>query len=396
MAKQGNSKLTIRLPQEGKLVSYSLSAKSLPLPQQPIAFSRLAYAAPHIVIKPLAYRTATADRPLIDWDATLGGRQKLWDKGFAVAEAMDTSQRGMGLDWQGARELISRSLSLAKTRSSLDRIACGAGTDQLVSARSHNLKEITNAYREQIEFIEKLGGSCILMASRALAATARHKEDYLSVYSELLSQMSNPCILHWLGDMFDPQLKAYWGSDDLYQAAETVIEIITSHQTKVKGIKISLLDESLEISIRNRLPAGVHLFTGDDLNYPTLIKGDKDGYSDALLGVFTAIAAPACLALQYLAADDEKSYDQVLNPTLPLAHEIFTSPTRFYKAGIGFIAWLNNHQQHFIMPAGLQAMRTIDHYGRLFRYADQCGVLEDPPLGVKRMNDLLKLYGIDG
>ena len=394
MAK-GNS-LTLRLPEGTKLKAYRLKAKPLPSPAQIPSFSRIVYAAPHIIIQPLASSAATAEKPLIDWDATLRLREWLWDKGLGVAEAMDTAQRGMGLDWNSAQELIEKSLSLAKSRSSFNLMASGAGTDQLDEEREHSLEKIINAYREQMEFIQQLGGSCILMASRSLAKTARDRDDYIFVYSKLLGESTSPCILHWLGDMFDAQLNGYWGSQDLHQATETVLQLIEANKDKVKGIKVSLLNQELEVFIRNRLPEGVHLFTGDDFNYPALIKGDAQGYSDALLGIFTPIATAASLALGRLADGDERGYDEVLNPTLPLAREIFAPPTRFYKAGIGFIAWLNDQQKHFVMPAGLEAMRTISHYSRLFRYADECGLLEDPPLAVGRMKILLKLNGIIG
>lgn len=389
---------SIILPKEtNELEKYRLQGEPLVCSSSPPPFSRIAYAAPHLIINPLSSAaaspslTSTAD---IDWDATLGVRESLWEKGLGVAEAMDTSQRGMGLDWHLARELIARVLNLAKSRSMLSLTACGAGTDQLTEDAQHSLATIESAYREQMEYIQSRGGSCILMASRALAHSARRPEDYIQIYGKLLQESASPCILHWLGDMFDPALHGYWGSADYAQAAATVLNIIQSNSAKVVGIKISLLNEEREIFLRNRLPADIHLFTGNDFNYPSLIRGDATRYSDALLGVFTPIATAASLALEHLATEDFAGYERALNPTLPLARELFAAPTRFYKAGIGFIAWLNDQQSHFIMPAGLQAMRTIAHYSRLFRHADQCGLLQDPPFAIKRMQQLLKIYGV--
>ena len=388
---------SILLPTEdNNLEKYNLCGEPLVCSSPPRPFSRIAYAAPHLVIDPLKNMTASPF-PVenINWDATLKIREELWEKGLGVAEAMDTAQRGMGLDWPRAQELISRTLNLASDRSMLSLTVCGAGTDQLTDNEQHSLTSIEEAYRQQLEYIQNLGGNCILMASRALARSSRDPEDYIQIYTRLLQQSSSPCIIHWLGEMFDPALQGYWGSTDLHQAAATVLDIIDTNAAQVTGIKISLLNEEMEIFIRSRLPTEVHLFTGDDFNYPNLIRGDGTYYSDALLGVFTPIATAASLALEHLAAQDFSAYERVINPTIPLAREIFAAPTRFYKAGIGFMAWLNNQQQHFIMPAGLHAMRTITHYCRLFRHADKCGLLQDPPLAVKRMQQLLNVYGVE-
>ena len=379
---------------EARMTEYTLKGDPLPIRPPTVKFNRLVYAAPHLIIRPLATRSPTYDKLLPDWDATLSFRRYLWSLGFGIAEAMDTSQRGMGLNWELAKELIGRTIKEAKAVKSPPSVVCGAGTDHLPADTEHSKQDIIAAYLHQTDFVEDAGGGCVLMASHALARTARTAADYRFVYDGVLRRVSAPVILHWLGEVFDARLKNYWSANtDLDQALDSVTEIIVEHRAKVAGIKISLLDEELEIRLRSRLPAGVRLFTGDDFNYPSLIKGDAAGYSDALLGVFSAIAPAASLALEALASDKETEYDRLMESTLDLARELFATPTQFYKAGIGFLAWLNGSQPHFIMPAGLQAMRSICHYARLFCYADRAGLLADPPLAVKRMRHLLALHG---
>jgi hypothetical protein len=335
--------------------------------------SRIVYAAAHCV---------PADQGL-DWDATLRFRHHLWDLGLGVADAMDTAQRGMGLDWATTRELIAR--SGAEARAAQGLLACGAGTDQLPSSGTHTLRDITAAYEEQLSVVEGAGARVILMASRALAATATGPDDYLRVYGHLIEQASGPVILHWLGDMFDPALHGYWGSPSLDVATSSVLDLIKAHADKIDGIKVSLLDASREIAIRRALPPGVRLYTGDDYNYPELIAGDEYGHSDALLGIFDAIALPAARALARLDAGDVEGFRAILDPTVPLARHIFEPPTFNYKTGIVFLAWLNGFQDRFEMVGGLQTARSHEHLAHLYELAASCGALLDPTLAAERM-----------
>lgn len=355
-------------------------------------FSRIAYAAAHVVADPLAMSDPWS-RPAVDWDRTMAFRHHLWRLGFRIAEAMDTSQRGMGFDWSSARELIRRSIAEARTVEGAS-LASGAGTDHLKARPGLSLADIIAAYEEQFGFIEGEGGKAIMMASRALAATARGADDYAEVYDRILSQASGKVILHWLGDMFDPALKGYWGADGFETALDTVVAIIERHAHKVEGIKISLLDADKEVALRNRLPEGVVMFTGDDFNYPELIAGDGHRHSHALLGIFDAIAPVANSALIRLAAGDRAGYDTLMAPTVPLSRKIFEAPTEYYKAGIVFMAWLNGHQDHFAMIGGMQSARGIRHYADVFRLADQAGLLADPDLAVSRMKNLCAVAGI--
>ena len=327
----------------------------------------------------------------IDWERTLAFRRHLLDLGFGIAEAMDTSQRGMGLDWPRALELITRSLSDAGPRKGL--IFSGCGTDQLDPAAARNLDDVVKAYLEQLHAIQKQGGRIILMASRALVRVAKSPADYVKVYSRVLAEADQPVILHWLGDMFDPALKGYWGSTDFKPALETSLAAIEANVTKVDGIKISLLDDAKEVVMRRRLPPSVKMYTGDDFNYPALIAGDKQGYSHALLGIFDAIAPAASAALAAMAKGDMKSYDKLMAPTVPLSRLIFRAPTQYYKTGIVFLAWLNGHQDHFVMVNGAQAMRPLPYFIEAFKLADQARLLSDPEKAVKRMKKLLAVYG---
>jgi hypothetical protein len=359
-------------------------ARPVPVPAAPWAAShpaprsRRVYAAAHVAALPDGS---------IDWPSTMGFREHLWAHGFAVAEAMDTAQRGTGLPWEQAAELIRRSAALAGRRGAA--VAAGAGTDQLPPGRAHSLTAIAGAYEEQARAVESAGARLILMASRALAASAGSAGDYLDVYGYLLSQASGPVILHWLGEAFDPQLAGYWGSTDLDAAADTVVELVGRADGKVDGVKLSLLDAGREIALRNRLPPGVRLYTGDDFNYADLIRGDAGGHSDALLGAFAAIAAPAAEALQALDSEDISRYDQIIGPTVPLSRTIFERPTSSYKAGIAFLAWLNGLQPHFSMLAGFEHRRSAAHLIQVFELAAAAGALTDPDLAVERMGRYL-------
>ncbi|RUW25652.1 dihydrodipicolinate synthase family protein [Mesorhizobium sp. M4B.F.Ca.ET.215.01.1.1] len=384
--------MDITLPGEGgRRASYRLLGR----PAQPVAgarFSRIAYAAAHVVADPLAM-TDPWSLPVVDWDRTMAFRHHLWRLGFRIAEAMDTSQRGMGFDWASAKELIRRSIAEARTVEGAD-LASGAGTDHLAPSAASTLDDVIAAYEEQFGFIEGQGGKAIMMASRALAVVAKGPDDYARVYDRILSQASGKVILHWLGDMFDPALKGYWGSGDFETALDTVVAVIERHAGKVEGIKISLLDAGKEVALRDRLPDGVVMFTGDDFNYPEMIAGDGSKHSHALLGIFDAIAPVANAALARLADGDRAGYDALMAPTVPLSRKIFEAPTEYYKAGIVFMAWLNGHQEHFAMVGGMQSARGILHYADVFRLADQAGLLADPELAVARMKSLCAVAGI--
>ena len=385
--------LSLTLPTtDGRREAYTMIGKPHAAPASRPTFTRIAYAAAHVVSNPLR-DSDPRGRPAIDWERTIAFRHHLWSLGFRIAEAMDTSQRGMGLDWAGAQELIRQSIAASRGVEGAD-LACGAGTDQLDPSDARSLDDVIKAYETQFEFVESQGGRVILMASRALARVARSADDYRKVYRRMLSQAKDKVILHWLGDMFDPQLKGYWGSDRFEDALETVLDIIGENRGKVEGIKISLLDNAREIELRRRLPEGVLCFTGDDFNYAELIEGDGMHYSHALLGIFDAVAVPASLALSALAAGDTARFRAIIEPTVPLSRRIFEAPTQYYKAGVVFLAWLNGHQDHFTMPDGMQSARGILHYADVFRLADQSGVLAEPELAARRMACLASLYGI--
>lgn len=381
--------------QDNRLESYSLTGEPL-VPRAPrVPLTRTAFAAAHVVSDPVAERNPWDTRPAVDWDATLAFRQGLWDQGLGLAEAMDTAQRGMGVDWLTAKELIERTMKAAKVHPMKPRVACGAGTDHVAPNDLRDGDAITSAYETQMEVIEAAGGQLIIMASRAFPAAGADAETYARVYGKLIEQAAEPVILHWLGDMFDPALTGYWGSTDVAKASDAVLSIINANPSKVDGIKISLLDQAHEEAFRRRLPDGVRLYTGDDFNYADLIAGDGEHYSHALLGIFAAIAPAAAQALEALAEGDMETYHRLFAPTVPLSREIFRAPTRFYKAGIAFLSWLNGYQTHFIMPAGFQSSRDIVHYAEVFRLADRAGLLSNPELAVKRMRVLLALHGIE-
>ena len=384
--------LTLPTP-DARLEPYRLTGTPLTPRAPKVQLTRTAFAAAHVVSDPLRERSPWDTRPAVDWDATLAFRHQLWDQGLHLAEAMDTAQRGMGVDWPTALELIQRTMRAAKAHPMKPRVSCGAGTDHAQDLTTPDA--ILAAYTEQAEAIEAAGGQLILMASRAFTAMAATEDTYRKVYRRLIDQAAEPVILHWLGDMFDPALKGYWGSPDVAKASDFVLALIAENPAKVDGIKISLLDQHHEEQFRARLPAGVRLYTGDDFNYAPLIEGDGTHHSHALLGIFAAIAPAAAQALEALALQDHDTYHALLAPTVPLSREIFRAPTRFYKAGIAFLSWLNGHQKHFIMPAGFQSSRDITHYAQVFRLTDQAGLLSSPDLAEARMKTLLTLHGID-
>ena len=392
---------TLKLPTaDGRLQAYTLRATA-PIATAPAGtpFSRVAYSAAHVVADPRAAIDPTL-QCAVDWDATIRYRQRLWSLGLGVAEAMDTAQRGMGLDWPTSLELIRRSLDAARDVPGA-LVASGCGTDHLPVEAARNVDDVIRAYEEQMEAIEALGGQLIVMASRALAKVATSPADYERVYDRVLRQAKQPVILHWLGDMFDPALAGYWGSVDPDLAMDTALAVINANAAKVDGIKISLLDKDKEIAMRRRLPANVRMYTGDDFNYAELIAGDGIGtspnqrQSDALLGIFDAIAPAANAALAALAAGDTARFHAILAPTVPLSRHIFAAPTRFYKTGVVFMAWINGHQSHFTMVGGQQSARSLWHLAELFRLADAAGLIEQPEVAARRMAHLLALHGIE-
>ncbi|MFD7753345.1 dihydrodipicolinate synthase family protein [Streptomyces sp. NPDC059757] len=378
--------MTIHLPQgpyEPCTTPLDLAPGASPL------VSRTVFSAAHVVADP--YADVSPDGPAaVDWDATLAFRRHLWSHGLGVAEAMDTAQRGMGLDWAGAAELIRRSAAEAKAVGG--RIACGVGTDQLPAGPA-TLAEVKAAYEEQLALVEESGAQAILMASRALAAAANGPEDYLETYAHLLRQASEPVVLHWLGPMFDPALEGYWGSTDLDAATDTFLKVIAEHPDKVDGIKISLLDAEREIDVRRRLPGGVRCYTGDDFNYPELIVGDDRGFSHALLGIFDPLGPLAAHAVRVLDTGDVQGFRELLDPTVELSRHLFRTPTRFYKTGVVFLAWLAGHQDHFTMVGGLQSARSLPHLAKAYELADRLGLFPDPELAESRMRALLTVNG---
>jgi Protein of unknown function (DUF993) len=388
------SSLSLKLPKvDGSLEDYRLAAsRTFPVRLEG-TLNRVAFAAAHVVANPLAdvdpWLTAA-----IDWDRTIAFREHIWDLGLGVAEAMDTAQRGMGLDWPTSLELIARSVRAAKARGNA-LVFSGAGTDHLAAENAKTLHDVIRAYEEQISAIEKVGGRVILMASRALAKLGRNADDYAKVYDRVLSQAGEPVILHWLGDMFDPALADYWGTADLDKAMDVAVAIINANAAKVDGVKVSLLDKRREIDMRRRLDERVKMYTGDDFNYAELIAGDKKGHSHALLGIFDAIAPAASYALSRLAAGDKAGFHDVLGPTVPLSRHIFKTPTRFYKTGVVFMAYLNGHQDHFTMIGGQESTRSTVHLAELFRLADKAGLLLNPELATRRMKVVLALRGIE-
>ncbi|MFD8423435.1 dihydrodipicolinate synthase family protein [Streptomyces sp. NPDC059466] len=382
--------MTVRLPDPtGGVRRYEPRAEPLALTTGAPLTSRTVFSAAHVVADP--YADVSPDSPAaVDWDATLAFRRHLWSHGLGVAEAMDTAQRGMGLDWAGAAELVRRSAAEAKAAGG--RIVCGVGTDQITAG---SLAEVRAAYEEQLALVEETGAQAVLMASRALTAAARGPEDYLDVYGHLLRQASRPVVLHWLGPMFDPALEGYWGSGDLDAATDVFLEVIAARPDKVDGIKVSLLDARREVGLRRRLPPGVRCYTGDDFHYPELIAGDEQGFSHALLGIFDPLGPLAAEAVRVLDTGDVKGFRALLDPTVELSRHLFRAPTRFYKTGVVFLAWLAGHQTHFTMVGGLQSARSLPHLGRAYELADGLGLFPDPVLAETRMKSLLAVYGVD-
>ncbi|MBT5919300.1 MAG: dihydrodipicolinate synthase family protein [Alphaproteobacteria bacterium] len=362
-----------------------------------VAFPRIAYSAAHVVSDPYADVDPWLETA-IDWDATIDYRRHLWSLGMGVAEAMDTAQRGMGLDWPTSLELIKQSVAAAKDFANDSNgsalVASGAGTDHITPDPSLTVDDIIAAYEEQCAAVEAAGGRIILMASRALAAAAKSPDDYAKVYGRVLAQVKEPVIIHWLGEMFDPALAGYWGNDDHLKAMDVCLDMLADNADKIDGIKISLLDDQKEITMRRRLPDGVRMYTGDDFNYPDLIAGDEQGYSDALLGIFDAIAPVASAALTAMGQGNMDRYHEILAPTVPLSRHIFKAPTRFYKTGVVFMAYLNGHQDHFTMVGGQESTRSAQHLGELFRLADKAGLLADPEEACARADIIMAAHGI--
>jgi hypothetical protein len=386
--------LRLRLPTaDGTLTEHRLSgAEPIGPPPDPPR-GRVAIAAAHVVADPLADADPIVETR-IDWDATLAWRRHLWGCGLGVAEAMDTAQRGMGLDWPSSLTLIRR--AVAEANAVGGHIVCGAGTDQLIPGGTVDLDAVIAAYAEQFEAIEAAGGRIVMMASRALAQCATSPEDYTRVYGELLRQARKPVILHWLGEAFDPALAGYWGSSDLATACDVAIDVIADNADAVDGVKVSVLDADVEVDLRRRLPHGVRCYTGDDFNFPDLIAGDEHHHSDALLGIFDAIAPVAASALAALDAGDTDRYRDLLDPTVALSRHVFGAPTYHYKTGLVFLAWLNGHQDHFRMIAGQESARSAVHLAKLLVLADRARLLRDPELAASRMRTLLALSGIQG
>ncbi len=381
--------MKIALPDEaGRLTDYALVGTPVPYARLGVNPARVVYSAAHVVADPFTGNDPSG-RATVDWDQTMAFRRYLADMGMGIAEAMDTAQRGMGLDWPGALELIRR------TKQELPDalVANGCGTDHL-GAGVHSLDAVRRAYLDQVEAIQKVGGRIILMASRALVQAAKGPEDYRRVYADVMAACDHPVVLHWLGEMFDPALAGYWRAATFEDAMETALGVIADSTSKVDGIKISLLDKDKEIVMRRRLPAGVKMYTGDDFNYPELIEGDAVGYSHALLGIFDPLAPAAAHAVSLLGAGDKAGFRAVLDPTVPLARLIFRSPTQYYKTGVVFLAWLNGFQDHFIMLNGAQAMRPLPYFTEIFQMADGCGLLRDPDVATARMRRMLAMYGV--
>jgi hypothetical protein len=384
--------MQIKLPTpDGALVDYRLTGTPLQVVKPAATFSRIAYSAAHVVADPL--RSGELGQPCaIDWDRTIEFRRYLLEQGLGIAEAMDTAQRGMGLSWDSAKELIVRTLN--ETRDIPGAlIASGCGTDHLPVSDARSCDDVIKAYLTQIESVQRAGGQIILMASRALARVAKDANDYIRVYREVLSACDKPVILHWLGEAFDPELAGYWGHADFENAARVCLEVIAANEAKVDGIKISLLDDAKEIAFRRRLPESVKMYTGDDFNYPSLIAGDEFGYSHALLGIFDAIAPAASQALSALAANDRARFHELLAPTVPLSRHIFRAPTQYYKTGVVFLAYLNGFQPHFFMLGGHHGMRPPAYLAEVFRLADQANLLKDPELAASRMRAVMTSLG---
>src|ERR1700741_4165260 len=388
------SSLSLTLPKaDGSLETYRRAASRTFPAKLEGTLNRTAFSAAHVVADPRADVDPWLNAA-VDWDRTIAFREHVWDLGLGVAEAMDTAQRGMGLDWSTSLELIQRSVRAAKPRGAL--VFSGAGTDHLAVEDAKSIDDVIRAYEEQVAAVEKADGRIILMASRALAKIGRSADDYAKVYNRVLSQVREPVIIHWLGDMFDPALANYWGTQKPNPAMDIAVGIINANTAKIDGVKVSLLDKQREIDMRRRLDKNVKMYTGDDFNYAELIAGDDRGFSHALLGIFDAIAPAASYALSRLAAGDEAGFHDVLGPTVPLSRHIFKAPTRFYKTGVVFMAYLNGHQDHFTMVGGQESTRSTVHLAELFRLADKAGLLANPEIATRRMTAWLSTRGVEG
>lgn len=384
---------TLALPAPGgSLAHHTMSApRTFALPSGPLT-ARTVLAAPHTVVDARAAYTP-GERPPVDWDATIAYRELLWRHGLGVAEAMDTSERGpWGLRWPQAQELIDRSLAAAARHDGL--VLCGAGTDQLVGA-SPSLDAVKEAYLEQLEFVQSRGGGVIVRASHALHQVARSTEDYLEVYDAVLDAVTEPAVVHWLGEVFDPDLRGYWGTTDLDETARVLTDLARRHAPRLRGVKVSILDQAREEAFRRGLPEGVHVLTGDDHNYPALLEGDGTHHSDGLLGIFTSLAPVASAALQSLQAGDTATFRAELDATLPLAETMFEAPAASYKTGVVFLAWLGGHQDAFRMVSGREGARSLQHLSQLFVHADRLGLFTDPELAAHRMRHFLETSGVE-
>ncbi len=384
---------TLNLPTASRTLEPLNLRPAATWPVNPQNYNRTVFAAAHVVADPLADNDPWLT-PAIDWERTIAFREHLWDLGLGVAEAMDTAQRGMGLTWQDSLELITRSVAAQKARGS-GLMACGAGTDHLDLTQQLTIDDVIAAYEMQFEAIEKAGGRIIFMASRALAKIAGGPDDYARVYDHVLSQATEPVIIHWLGEMFDPALQGYWGCADHDAAMDVAVDVINRNAAKVDGVKISLLSAEKEIAMRRRLAEGVKMYTGDDFNYADLIAGDDQGYSHALLGIFDGIAPAAAAALTALGEGRMDDYRAIFEPTVPLSRHIFKAPTRFYKTGIVFLAYLNGFQDHFTMIGGQESTRSTLHLADLIRLADAAGALTDPERAAVRARTVFAARGVE-
>ncbi|GAA3939448.1 dihydrodipicolinate synthase family protein [Microbacterium soli] len=356
--------------------------------------SRVAYAAAHVV--PVVWGDNTPGRPAdIDWDSTLAFRRNVYSWGLGVADAMDTAQRNMGLDAAATRELIARSAQVAREEGG--SVVVGVNTDHIDETHI-SLDRVIDAYISQLEFTEEQGAGPVLMASRHLARVAESADDYRRVYRAVLERATTPVVLHWLGTAFDPELAGYFGADDWQTASGVLLDIIAESPGRVAGVKMSLLNAESEISVRERLPEGVRMLTGDDFNYVSLIGDSGAGirsYSDALLGAFAAITPVASAAIQALDAGDPAAYQRILGPTEELSRQVFAAPTFYYKTGVAFLAWLNGHQPAFQMVGGLHSARSLTHLSRIVELANASLALENPELARERWHGMLRLNGVD-
>ncbi|MEH3077627.1 MAG: DUF993 family protein [Quadrisphaera sp.] len=392
----------VLLAPDGTTRSIALrEAPAFTRPTSPITV-RAAYAAAHVVPRVAAENTPGSPAD-IDWDATLAFRHHLFGWGLGVADAMDTAQRGMGLDPAAVRELVTRSAAAA--REAGGSVVVGVSTDHLEEA-APSLDAITDAYCEQLAHAEDAGAGVVLMASRHLARVAEGPADYERVYSRVIARAGAPVLLHWLGTAFDPALAGYWGSDDVPSASKTVVRIIEDAAGlpgAVRGVKVSLLDADAEVALRQLVPAPARVFTGDDFHYVDLIAGDAsaDGetgeHSDALLGAFAAVGPNASAALQALqggGAEGLAEYRRILEPTEALSRQVFAAPTFYYKTGVAFLSWLNGHQASPAMVGGLHSARSLPHLSELVRLSDAAGALEQPELAAQRWAALLAVHGV--